>query len=92
MTHDFIDEEIVITLSDNPFRPAGFSWRGANFPIRWVLDVRFDYGWGPLRYSPKRWWQRRHRTYYRVQTESGERFELYNDRALGRWVLYRRLS
>lgn len=89
---EFIGEPIEIKFQRPPWQPAGFTWRGQEYPIARVLDVWFDYGWGPLQHRPKRWWQRRHRTYYRVETQAGEIYEMYHDRARREWTLYRRLE
>ena len=92
MVAQFIDESIEIKFERAPWRPEAFIWRGAEHAIARVLDTWFDHGWGPLRQRPKRWWQRRHRTYYRVETRQGEIYEIYHDRARQEWTLYRRLE
>lgn len=88
----FIDESVEIKFERTPWHPEAFVWRGQEYVIARVLDTWFDYGWGPLQQRPKRWWQRRHRTYYRVETREGEVYEIYHDRARREWTLYRRLD
>jgi hypothetical protein len=89
---EFIGEPIEIKFERTPWHPTAFVWRDREHAIARVLDAWFDFGWGTLKPRPKRWWQRRHRTYYRVETEAGEVFEIYHDRARREWTLYRRLE
>lgn len=88
----FIDERIEVKFQRTPWHLEAFIWRGEEHVIARVLDSWFDYGWGPLQQRPKRWWQRRHRTYYRVETREGETYEIYHDRARREWTLYRGLE
>lgn len=92
MRFEFIDEPITVSLDEaKPGKPpASFTWRSDTYQIENVEAVWVDAGWGPLRSRSKRWWQRRHRTYYQV-TARGEMFEIYHDRGLDSWTLYRRL-
>jgi len=89
---EFIGEPITITLDESrPGKPpASFEWRKQTHLIEAVEATWVDAGWGPLRSRSKRWWQRRHRTYYQV-TARGQLFEIYHDRGLDSWTLYRRL-
>lgn len=88
----FIGQPITVDRrEDLPTRPpAAFTWQGRAYPVLKVEAMWHDAGFGPLRY-PKRWWQRRHRTYYQVKTETGELFELYLERPRRQWFLYRQL-
>ena len=71
--------------------PVSFSWNGREYRVAELVKQWQDFDYSPL--APRRDWRtRRHRNYYRVRTESGERFELTCDRGtkLGapkHWVL-----
>lgn len=96
----FIGARVEVTLGGDPILlPVSFRWEGREYAVAEVLARWFDYGFGPqARPSPK-WWQRRHRNYYRVRTADGEVFELYFDRGANLkhperrvWILYRSLG
>jgi len=91
MRAQFIDEPIEVSLAEGvPGRPpVSLKWRGEECGVERVEAMWHDASWGPLRARPKRWWQRRHRTYYQVKVPGSRIFEIYNDRGLGRWILYR---
>ncbi len=88
----FVAERISVTRREElPTQPpVSFEWRGRTYRVAKLEAMWHDAGFGPLAYS-KRWWQRRHRTYYQVTTESGELFELYLERPQREWFLYRQL-
>jgi hypothetical protein len=92
MRTEFIAQPIdVETRLDMPGKPpAAFTWMGQRKSVESVAATWVDTGWGPLRKRPKRWWQRRHRTYYQVEADDGCLYEIYLDRGNGEWVLYRR--
>lgn len=88
----FYSQEIQVKAGQKPGIPSAFVWRGREYRIQEVWGEWPDYGFGPL---PRgRWWQRRHRTYFRVVTEEGEVFDIYLDRGAKRkkWILYRQLD
>jgi hypothetical protein len=90
MRAQFISEPIEVEQSDLPSKPpVSLRWRDEDYPVEHVEATWHDASWGPLRTRVKRWWQRRHRTYYQLRVAGGRIFEVYNDRGLGRWVLYR---
>ena len=93
MRFQFIGETITVALDEaRPGKPpASFTWRGDAYPIESVEATWVDAGWGPLRARSKRWWQRRHRTYFQVIAR-GRLFEIYHDRGLSTWTLYRLLT
>ena len=84
----FIDEEIKVRFVQKPGPPTSFIWRGREYGLAEVerayrrLDFKRD------------WWQRRHRDYYRVRTDTGQVFEIYFDRGPRKryWVLYREFT
>ncbi|MBI4556259.1 MAG: hypothetical protein HY706_01630 [Candidatus Hydrogenedentes bacterium] len=84
----FIDAEVEVRFDQMPGPPTSFIWRDTEYRIASIQEMRrvLDF--------KKRWWQRRHRDYYTVRTESGESFELYFNRGPGRkyWVLYKKLD
>lgn len=71
-------------------RPVSFTWGDRTYRVKAVVARWDDYGFGTAAPSRKKWYQRRHRTCYEVETEDGMRFRLYLDRAGGRrhWVLW----
>lgn len=91
MRVEFISEEIAVeqeqTVPGKP--PTAVRWRGTRYPVERVEATWPDSSWGPLRTRAKRWWQRRHRTYYQLKVAQERIFEVYHDRGLGCWVLYR---
>ncbi len=88
----FLSERIEVIIGDGVGVPKGFIWRGRTYRIREIWGEWPDYGFGSLKRG--RWWQRRHRTYFRVVTEEGEVFEIYLNRGgkNKRWFLYRKLD
>lgn len=88
----FQSQEITVRTGHRPGLPEAFLWRGKEYRIREIWGEWPDYGFG--RAGKGRWWQRRHRTYFRVVTEDEEVFEIYLDRGSRRkrWFLYRRLG
>jgi len=91
MDWEFIDEPIEVTFEKKPGPPVSFTWREEEIGVAEVLRAWSDHGFGPFRRGG-RWWQRRHRDYFRVRTKAGEMVEFYRDRGAAKepWVLYRR--
>ncbi len=83
----FIAEEIEVH-EESPGEPVSFLWRGREYRIVEVVGVKRHLDFR------RPWWQRRHRDYYRVRTDSGQTFELYFHRGPGRkyWVLYKEVG
>jgi hypothetical protein len=88
MEWEFIHEEIEVEFEKRPGPPARFAWRGKRVEVAEVVRAWADHSFGQFRY-PARWWQRRHRNYYRVRTAEGWLAEFYLDRGFGKWILYR---
>jgi hypothetical protein len=88
----FYSEQIQVVCDQKPGIPSAFIWRGKRYDIQEIWGEWPDYGFGAT--STGRWWQRRHRTYFRVVTDREEVFEIYLDRASHQrqWFLYRRLD
>lgn len=93
---EFIGRPVTVEWVQEPgwMRPVTFTWADRTFRVRAVVARWDDYGFGLAPPARKKWYQRRHRTCYEVETEGGERFRLYLDRAGGRrrWVLVGRLG
>ncbi len=91
MRAQFVDEPVKVELAQEvPGKPpAALEWRGQRFRVERIEATWHDAAWGPLRTTSKRWWQRRHRTYYQVKVPGERILEVYYDRGLGRWILYR---
>jgi len=98
MAPQFYAREIEVTTGSEVQVPASFRLGDQEYVISQILDAWHDYGFGrsPLRH--KKWWQRRHRNYYRIKTTQGEIFEIYFDRGTSlkhpeyrKWFLYRQL-
>ena len=92
----FIDEIVEVAFDRGHFEkvaiaPSAFRWRGRSYRV-----VEVEKEWQhPGEGGSGSWGVGR--TYFRVCTESGERFELYYDRKpsggqkKGKWVLWRSL-
>jgi hypothetical protein len=89
---EFYSQEIQVVRTEKPGLPSAFTWQGKQYQIREIWGEWPDYGFGSLKRG--RWWQRRHRTFFRVVTEGGEVFEIYLDRSekKKKWFLYKRLD
>ncbi|MDO8055835.1 MAG: hypothetical protein Q6361_03160 [Candidatus Hermodarchaeota archaeon] len=82
----FISERISVEVEDLE-KPVKFTWRNQEYIIREIIasNRRLD--------LKTTWYRRKHRDYFIVEVESGERFELYRHRVPGPpyWVLSRQL-
>ncbi len=90
---EFISEVIKVDTEGDVKRPARFTWRGQTYRIVRILASWQDASMPSELRRPK-WTMRRHRNYYHVETDSGERFEIYLDRGAKRpeWVLLKHLG
>ena len=96
VTTKLISERITVEFTESPAglkEPAVFTWRGKRHVIRQVLSAWVDAGFGAGEVT-RTWYNRRHRNYYRVETDEGEIYELYLDRSGSKrdWILARRLG
>jgi hypothetical protein len=91
----FIDEEIQVTVKGEMPVPTEFTWRDDRYPIARILHQWPDWGFAAGS-SQRNWRTRRHRNYFRVETDNGSLWELYLDRNTpdGRthWYLYQQLD
>ena len=94
-SHEFVGEEIAVREGDGVKGPVRFEWRGRAYQMHEILSAWQDHG-QPVTLRRPNWRTRRHRNYFDVRTESGERFRIYLDRgtkksARWRWVMERKL-
>jgi hypothetical protein len=87
---EFHSDEIKVTRDEKTRSPAFFVWRGREYKIKEIIAFWPDYSFPRTGAKRKRWWQRKHRNYYRVLTEENEVFEIYYDRGAKEevWILY----
>lgn len=91
---DFYSEPIEVCVQGSIQRPVSFCWQGKEYTILEIWAEWQDAGFGPIKPGRGKWWQRRHRNYYRVVTDTTEIFEIYLDRRKQRkqWYLYRKVE
>jgi len=89
----FLGVEVEVTFAAKPGPPSAFVRGAETIPITRVLSSWTDTGWGGLPTKARRWWLKRRRDYYLVETPQGV-FELYHDRGekRERWMLVRRVE
>ncbi|KPJ51282.1 hypothetical protein AMJ40_00290 [candidate division TA06 bacterium DG_26] len=92
MAGRFIGEKISVEPGECYPELRSFEWRGAQYEVLRVMEVRQAHGFARWLTRP-RWWQREHKNFYQVQTKDGKVFEIYCDRGSRRrdWVLLREL-
>lgn len=90
----FYSEKIEVVRDEKTKNPVSFVWRHRQYKIKEVIACWPDYSHSKSGAKTKRWWQRRHRNYYRVLTEEDEVFEIYFDRGAKEpeWILYAKLE
>lgn len=90
---EFIGEVIPLETEGDIKRPARFTWRGRAYRVVRIIHSWQDYSM-PSGVRKKNFRMRHHRNYYHVETEGGERFEIYLDRGAKRpeWVLLKQLD
>ncbi len=98
MAPQFFSKEIEVTVGGELRAPLSFRLGEEEYVISEVLEAWSDYGFGLSSLRRGRWWQRRHRNYFRVKTTQSEVFEIYYDRGtslehpeLKKWFLSRQL-
>jgi hypothetical protein len=81
MPPQFIGKEIDVITGEEVKVPVAFTLDGKTHTITEIVQQWQDHGFGTSsRGRRHRWWQRRHRNYYLVETADGELFEIYYDR------------
>jgi hypothetical protein len=94
MTPQFLSEEIEVVRDETTRNPVRFVRKGEEYRIKEIIAFWPDFSFPKSGAKKKRWWQRRHRNYYRVLTEGEEVFEIYLDRGSKKesWILYAKLD
>lgn len=90
---EFVGEVIKVETEGEVKRPARFTWREREYRIVRIIHSWHDYAM-PAGVRKVNFRMRHHRNYYHVETESGERFEMYLDRGRKQpdWVLLKSLG
>jgi hypothetical protein len=90
----FYSEKIEVIRDDETKNPVSFVWRNKEYKIKEVIASWPDYSFPKSGAKTKKWWQRKHRNYYRVLTEEDFVFEIYFDRGAKepKWILYAKLE
>lgn len=90
---EFVGEVIRVETEGTVKRPARFRWRGADYTISRIVHSWHDYSM-PVNLRRPKWTMRHHRNCYVVETNGGDRFEIYFDRGKKRpdWVLLKHLD
>ncbi|MFQ6048285.1 MAG: DUF6504 family protein [Phycisphaerae bacterium] len=93
MSREFIGQVIEVQTAGQVKRPVAFVWQGQTFRIARILASWHDYSM-PQGLRRPRWTMRRHRNYYHLETDDGQRFEIYLDRGAKNptWVLLSKLG
>jgi hypothetical protein len=91
---EFYSEKIDVIRDEKTRNPVSFVWRDKEYRIKEVIASWPDYSFPKSGAKIKRWWQRKHRNYYRVLTDDDEVFEIYFDRGSKEheWILYAKLE
>jgi len=89
----FYSDEIQVTKDEKTRVPIAFTWREKEYKIKEIIAFWPDFSY-PKGGKRKKWWQRKHKNFYRVLTEDGEVFEIYFDRGAKReaWILYTKID
>lgn len=87
-------DRIEVEMDDGPRAlpaPRAFLWRGGRYRVVKVVKAWHNVGFADRR-RRHGWLERRRRTYFRLQTENGDTWDIYLDRGgKGRhWYLARR--
>jgi hypothetical protein len=91
---EFHSEKIRVVRDEKTKNLVSFVWENKEHKIKEVIASWPDYSYPKSGAKRKKWWQRRHRNYYRILTDEEEVFEIYLDRGSKEeeWILYTRLE
>ena len=81
MARRFFGQSISVERGGETRAPTAFAFGGERHAIARTLASWQDFGF-PNDGRRHTWRQRRHRTYYRIETDDGRRFEIYYDRGV----------
>lgn len=89
----FIGSPVEVEYSQEPGfkRPLTLRWKEDEAEVREILSRWDDWGFGATPPRRRHWWQRRHRTCYRLRTTDGRTLEVYYDRSRREWFLTREI-
>jgi hypothetical protein len=98
MPEPFFGREIKVVVGGELREPLSFRLGDKEYQIAEVVAMWQDYGFGKVHPRRPKWWQRHHRSYYRVRTTEGEVYEIYYERGTSlrnprfrRWYISRRV-
>ena len=88
---EFISAEIEVDRNETNGNPVSFRWNNKRSSVKEIIAAWQDWGFSGGAPKKKTWRMRRHRNYFRVETDSGEVFEIYHDRGIKpgetKWIL-----
>ena len=97
MSSQFIGKDIKVTTEGEIKNPVSFVMDGREYIIAEIEEAWPDSSFGRVPRDRRKWWQRRHRNYFRVRTTDDEVYEIYYDRGINlehpqfkKWFLTRR--
>ncbi|MBN2240130.1 MAG: hypothetical protein JW712_10180 [Dehalococcoidales bacterium] len=82
MDSHFIGKEVQVATTGVRNIPVSFVLDNRKYSIVEITESWPDYGFGRKISGKTKWWQRHHRFYYRVKTDTGEVYEIYSDRQM----------
>lgn len=90
----FLCEKIEVEFDVQKGEPVSFIWRNQKFVIKKVLASWQDFGFSAGAPKKKTWRLRKHRNYYKIETDTDEIFEIYLDRTGSKreWIISKKLS
>ena len=98
MARRFFGKQIQVTVEGQLRQPTSFRLDETSHVIQEILVAWPDHGFGDDGRRRHRWWERRHRNYYRVRTTANEVYEIYHDRGVSlkspqfrRWYVTRQM-
>ena len=91
---EFHSDVIEVIRDEKTRNPVSFVWKEKEYKIKEIIAFWPDFSYPKTGSKGKRWWQRKHRNYYRILTEGNEVFEIYFDRGakVEKWILYTKLD
>ena len=82
MSRRFFGKQIQVSVEGQLRQPTSFLLDETLHVIQEILLAWPDYGFGSDGRRRHKWWERRHRNYYRVRTTDDEVYEIYYDRGV----------
>lgn len=90
----FLCEKIEVEFDVRKGEPVSFIWRNQKFVIKKVLASWQDFGFSSGAPKKKTWRLRKHRNYYKIETDTDEIFEIYLDRTGSKreWIISKKIN